>query len=120
MMPPQSERAGSIVLQWGSRSVAARLRLSERRVLKIEIDPEGVVTVYAPHGVASGLAYYCVISETQTVAERDGFEPSVWISIPHSRHRSRAWYLTPPRPGRRSSRRRRAFGALDRLPDDLP
>ena len=32
--------------------------------------------------LASGLAYYCVISETQTVAERDRFEPSVWISKP--------------------------------------
>jgi predicted metal-dependent hydrolase len=50
MTPPQSARADSIVLQWGNRSVAARLRLSERRVLKIEIDPEGVVTVHAPDG----------------------------------------------------------------------
>ena len=54
MTPPQSERADSIVLQWGSRSVAARLRLSGRRVLKIEIDPEGVVTVHAPDGTDVG------------------------------------------------------------------
>jgi hypothetical protein len=54
MTAPQSERADSIVLQWGSRSVAARLFLSERRVLKIEIDPDGVVTVYAPDGADVG------------------------------------------------------------------
>lgn len=42
------DRAESIILQWGSRTVAARVRRSERRVLKIEIDPEGVVTVHAP------------------------------------------------------------------------
>ncbi len=51
MTPGPSELADSMVLKWGNRSVAARLRLSERRVLKIEIDPEGVVTVHAPHGV---------------------------------------------------------------------
>jgi predicted metal-dependent hydrolase len=51
MTTPQTEQADSITLHWGSRSVAARLRLSERRVLKIEIDPEGVVTVHAPDGV---------------------------------------------------------------------
>jgi hypothetical protein len=26
------------------------------------------------------------------LVERDGFEPSGWISIPRSRHGSRAWY----------------------------
>jgi predicted metal-dependent hydrolase len=54
LTPPQSKGADSIVLQWGSRSVAARLRLSDRKVLKIEIDPEGVVTVYAPDGAEAG------------------------------------------------------------------
>jgi predicted metal-dependent hydrolase len=46
----EAELAESILLQWGRRSVLARLRLSERRVLKIEVDPEGVVTVHAPDG----------------------------------------------------------------------
>ncbi len=50
MTSPEVERTESILLQWGSRSVLARLRLSERRVLKIEVDPEGVVTVHAPDG----------------------------------------------------------------------
>jgi site-specific DNA recombinase len=36
---------------------------------------------------SSGLAYYCVISETQTVAERDGFEPSVRTAIPRRSNR---------------------------------
>jgi hypothetical protein len=36
--------------------------------------------------LASGPAYYCVISKTQTVAERDGFEPSVRTAIPRSHH----------------------------------
>jgi hypothetical protein len=35
-------------------SVAARLRRSQRRVLKIEIDPEGIVTVHAPEGADVG------------------------------------------------------------------
>jgi predicted metal-dependent hydrolase len=47
-MKSVEHRPGSITLQWGTRSVDARLRPSERRVLKINIDPEGQVTVYAP------------------------------------------------------------------------
>ena len=50
-MTAEPERGEAIVLQWGSRSVVARLRESERRVLKVEVDPEGIVTVYAPSGV---------------------------------------------------------------------
>jgi len=38
--------------------VLARLRLSERRVLKIEVDPEGVVTVHAPDGAELELAVF--------------------------------------------------------------
>jgi predicted metal-dependent hydrolase len=50
MKPGEQDRPGSIALQWGGRSVDARLRPSERKILKIEIDPEGQVTVYAPAG----------------------------------------------------------------------
>jgi predicted metal-dependent hydrolase len=46
----EHDRAESITVQWGSRSVVARILFSERRVLKIQIDPEGVVTVHAPCG----------------------------------------------------------------------
>jgi predicted metal-dependent hydrolase len=45
---PEAERSDSILIQWGGRSVLARLRLSERQVLKIEVNPEGVVTVHGP------------------------------------------------------------------------
>ncbi len=49
-MTAENCRDESITLEWGSRSVVARLRFSERRVLQIRIDPEGVVTVHAPAG----------------------------------------------------------------------
>jgi predicted metal-dependent hydrolase len=66
-MTSEPGRVETIVLQWGSRSVAARLRQTERRVLKLEIDPEGIVTVLAPSDAE--------ISEIARRAEQKG----AWI-----------------------------------------
>ena len=53
-MTSEPERAETIVLKWGGRSVVARLRQTERRVLKLEVDPEGIVTLFAPSNAEIG------------------------------------------------------------------
>lgn len=40
--------AEQVAIAWGSREVAAKLCRTDRRVLKIKIDPGGAVTVFAP------------------------------------------------------------------------
>lgn len=43
-----SDSAEQVAIAWGSREIAAKLCRTSRRVLKIEIEPGGQVTVFAP------------------------------------------------------------------------
>jgi predicted metal-dependent hydrolase len=43
-----SDNAEQVAIAWGSREIAAKLCRTGRRVLKIDIDPNGRVTVFAP------------------------------------------------------------------------
>lgn len=47
-MARQINDGEQVAIAWGSREIAARLFRTERRVLKIEIEPGGRVTVFAP------------------------------------------------------------------------
>jgi predicted metal-dependent hydrolase len=44
----QSDGTDQVAITWGSRQIAATLCRTERRVLKIQIEPAGTVTVFAP------------------------------------------------------------------------
>lgn len=43
-----SDVAENVAITWGSREITAQLYRTDRRVLKIQIDPDGRVTVLAP------------------------------------------------------------------------
>lgn len=45
--------AEQVVIAWGSREITAKLCRTDRRVLKIEIEPGGRVTVFAPSYASS-------------------------------------------------------------------
>jgi len=49
----QIDVAEQVAIAWGSREIAAKLCRTDRRVLKIEIEPSGQVTVFAPSDAPS-------------------------------------------------------------------
>src|SRR5262245_57326966 len=47
------DTAEQVTIAWGSREIAASLCRTNRRVLRIEIEPSGRVTVFAPNDASS-------------------------------------------------------------------
>lgn len=50
--PMAAEDVEQIPLKWGGRQVVAELRRTDRRVLRIDVQPTGQVVVFAPRGEA--------------------------------------------------------------------
>ena len=77
------DTAEQVAIAWGSREIAASLCRTDRRVLKIEIEPGGRVTVFAPNDASNeAIAVRCrrkgpwVFRELDRLSAEPAFTPN--------------------------------------------